>query len=432
MNRKDRGQGVIVRFQGLIGSKSLIFGSRRYEPSWQWFKVKFFPSWLRVILLAISVVSIIVPALVANDVDRCADAGKSGYNPGNSTNANGHCSLYPIALSEQSVSNIAPGTVIDILNGTQPGNFGWLSWGGSPSEPTLVASLTPPGDSWSYVNPDDSLDHQISIGDWVSGKPGVSNSKQVRDALELLKTVDITVPVWSEARGQGSKAAYLICGFAQVRVLDYRLPGQNRITVRFLGYVNCGQQNQGPTVNAGADQTIVLSAHAQLSGVVSDDGLPVGSVVTSVWSQVSGPGVVTFADPTVPVTTATFSAPGVYVLRLTATDSELTASDDVVITVNRGNHPPVAENQNVTTDEDVPLSITLTGSDSDGDPLTFVIVDAPACGALSGTLPHITYTPKPDYHGSDYFTFKVNDGELDSGLATVTDHHSAGQRCACG
>ena len=58
------------------------------------------------------------------------------------------CDLYPIALSAQTLSNVAPGTVVsDIYNGTQPGSFGWLSWGGSPSELTLVASLAPPGDS---------------------------------------------------------------------------------------------------------------------------------------------------------------------------------------------------------------------------------------------------------------------------------------------
>jgi len=58
------------------------------------------------------------------------------------------CELYPIALSAQQLSNAAPGMVLDILNGAQPGNFGWLTWAGSPSEPTLVTSLTPPGDSF--------------------------------------------------------------------------------------------------------------------------------------------------------------------------------------------------------------------------------------------------------------------------------------------
>src|SRR5438105_14316666 len=65
------------------------------------------------------------------------------------------CPLYPIGLSSQTLSNLAAGTVIsDIYNGTQPGNFGWLSWAGSPSESTLVSSLTAPGDSSTYVNPD--------------------------------------------------------------------------------------------------------------------------------------------------------------------------------------------------------------------------------------------------------------------------------------
>jgi len=112
------------------------------------------------------------------------------------------CELYPIALPAQSLSNVAPNTVVDIFNGTQPGNFGWLSWGGSPSEPALAASLTPPGNSATYVNPDDPADHQLSVADWVSSKPGVSNSKNVRAALDALKNLDITVPVWSESRGR--------------------------------------------------------------------------------------------------------------------------------------------------------------------------------------------------------------------------------------
>ena len=65
------------------------------------------------------------------------------------------CDFIPIALPAQAVSNVAPNSVLDIFNGSQPGNFGWLSWGGSPSEPTLVASLTPAGNSFTYVNPDD-------------------------------------------------------------------------------------------------------------------------------------------------------------------------------------------------------------------------------------------------------------------------------------
>ena len=65
--------------------------------------------------------------------------------------ARAQCELYPIALSAQTLRNVSPGTFIqNIYNGAQPGNFGWLTWAGSPSEPTLVDSLTVPGDSNTY------------------------------------------------------------------------------------------------------------------------------------------------------------------------------------------------------------------------------------------------------------------------------------------
>ena len=44
----------------------------------------------------------------------------------------------------------------------------------------------------------------------------------------------------------------------------------------------------------------------------------------------------------------------------------------------------------------------------------------PAHGTLSGTAPNVTYTPTANYNGADSFTFKANDGLLDSAPATVT------------
>lgn len=147
------------------------------------------------------------------------------------------CHLYPIALSAESLAEASVGdTLADILNGDGPGNFGWLSWSGSPSEQALVTSLTPPGNSETYINPDDPDDHTVSVGDWVSGRPGVANSNAVRQALETLKELDIAVPVWDEVHEQGNNAAYRVAAYARIRLLDYRLPGQNRISARFLGY----------------------------------------------------------------------------------------------------------------------------------------------------------------------------------------------------
>lgn len=157
------------------------------------------------------------------------------------TNVIASCDLYPIALHVDTLNGAQPGTTLpDMFNGPQPGNFGWLTWSGEIGAPLLVASLTPPGDSYTYVNPFDPTDHVVSVGDWVQGKPGVTNARQIRDALNLLKTLDIVVPIWDATQGNGNHVKYHVSGFAIVRLLDYSLPGQNRITARFIGYTTCG------------------------------------------------------------------------------------------------------------------------------------------------------------------------------------------------
>jgi len=93
--------------------------------------------------------------------------------------------------------------------------------------------------------------------------------------------------------------------------------------------------NQAPVVNAGPDTAIALPASATLIGTASDDGLPnPPSILTTTWSMVTGPGTVTFGNSNAQATTATFSTGGVYTLRLTASDSVLSSSDDITITVN--------------------------------------------------------------------------------------------------
>jgi hypothetical protein len=92
----------------------------------------------------------------------------------------------------------------------------------------------------------------------------------------------------------------------------------------------------------------------------------------------------------------------------------------VTITVKAANSAPVAIAQSVTTARDTAKAITLAGTDVDLDALTYAIVSSPAHGTLSGTAPNVTYTPTTSYNGADSFTFKVNDGTVDSAVATVT------------
>jgi hypothetical protein len=86
------------------------------------------------------------------------------------------------------------------------------------------------------------------------------------------------------------------------------------------------------------------------------------------------------------------------------------------------NEPPVADDRSLTTPEDTPLAVGLTGSDPEGGPLTFAVATPPAHGTLSGTAPSLTYTPAPDFNGIDSFTFTVRDadGLVDTGTVTIS------------
>ncbi len=96
------------------------------------------------------------------------------------------------------------------------------------------------------------------------------------------------------------------------------------------------------------------------------------------------------------------------------------AASTVTITVENVNEAPSADDQSVSLDEDTSLAITLTGSDPDGDALSFSVTGGPSNGSLSGSAPNLTYTPDANFNGADSFTFVANDGEFDSNTATVS------------
>ena len=102
------------------------------------------------------------------------------------------------------------------------------------------------------------------------------------------------------------------------------------------------------------------------------------------------------------------------------TDDSNTAT--VTVTVNAVNDAPVTQNVSFTTDEDTPYTESYTGyvSDVDGDDLTIIGVTNPTFGTATCEGTDCTYTPYQDVHGTDSFTYKVNDGELDSNISTVS------------
>ena len=92
----------------------------------------------------------------------------------------------------------------------------------------------------------------------------------------------------------------------------------------------------------------------------------------------------------------------------------------VSITVTPVNDAPTCTNGSATTNEDTAVAAPLSCADVDGNPLSYTIVSSPAHGSLSGTAPALTYTPAANYNGSDSFTFRANDGTLNSNTATFS------------
>ena len=118
-----------------------------------------------------------------------------------------------------------------------------------------------------------------------------------------------------------------------------------------------------------------------------------------------------------------FSAPDNYNgsedFSISVTDGELTDSQSFTVTVNAVNDAPVANTASATTAEDQSVVVTLSGSDIDGDNLSFSLDSDATNGSVSISGSFATYTPNANYNGSDSFSFSVSDGSL-TDAATVS------------
>jgi len=178
--------------------------------------------------------------------------------------------------------------------------------------------------------------------------------------------------------------------------------------------------NSPPLLDAIGDQTVAEGDTLDVGITATDDD---GDPLTF---TISGePEFATFTDngddtATLSLTPG-FDDAGTYPgVTVTVSDSLDTDSETFTITISDTNRAPTADDQSVTTARDTPVGITLTGTDPDGDPLTFAIATPPAHGTLSGTAPDLTYNPSLGYFGPDTFTYTASDGDLTSAPATVS------------
>lgn len=243
------------------------------------------------------------------------------------------------------------------------------------------------------INLTDGNAHQFALYclDWDSAGPR-QERVDVYDAASNTLLDSRTLSSFA----QGAYVVWNLKGHVIIRVV--RSAGANAvISGLFFGPPVAIPVNQAPVVSAGPNQAIASLSAFALSGSASDDGLPLNTL-TVFWSQVSGPGVATFSSPGALQSIATVSAPGVYVLQLTASDGALTATSQVTIAVGTAlpsNQPPsvsAGANQTVT----FPAGVALTGvATDDGLPnntltITWSKVSGP--GTVTFSPPNSTQT----------------------------------------
>ena len=187
---------------------------------------------------------------------------------------------------------------------------------------------------------------------------------------------------------------------------------------------------KGPDVNVNEDSGAYSAAWATAisPGPANEASQTLTFIVTNNTNPAlfsAGPAVA--ANGTLTFTPAP-NANGTATITLTLRDNggtanggqDTSAPQTFTITLNPINDAPVANDASITTNEDTAYSGTLTGSDADGDTLSFAKVTDPAHGTLTvNTNGAFTYTPAANYFGSDSFTFSVNDGHGGSDTGTV-------------
>jgi len=145
-----------------------------------------------------------------------------------------------------------------------------------------------------------------------------------------------------------------------------------------------------------------------------------GFITKYKWSTAQGVGIETDK----PVVEIRNIPSGDYVVRLVVVDNEELTGEDAkeatITPVPPSNNPPIATPQDVTVQEDTPTNITLSGTDADGDRLTFSISTQPQHGTITQNGAGVTYTPDTGFLGDDSFGFTASDGIDESDPATIS------------
>jgi PKD repeat protein len=231
----------------------------------------------------------------------------------------------------------------------------------------------------------------------------------------------------------GADGTFEVSG-ADATTFDVTLPDDGTVTVRLRVTDDEGATgtttatitftNVAPTVDFTSDP-VVDGVTVTRNGSFADPGTADTHTATVDWGDGSGPEPLALTGTTFTLDHV-YAATGTYTITVEVCDDDASTTVDGCgsaafdVSVTMPNRPPTAAPSSVATRLERPVAITLSGTDPDGDDLTFAVVDPPERGVLTGTAPDLVYTPDDGYIGDDQFTFTVSDGELTSEPATVS------------
>jgi VCBS repeat-containing protein len=179
------------------------------------------------------------------------------------------------------------------------------------------------------------------------------------------------------------------------------------VTVRYVVAISVTPVNDAPV---GSDVVTSVSEDDYTGGALPVTDVDGDALTFGLASPATHGVAVVRADGTYTYTPAK-DFNGVDSFTYGLSDGTIAATRTVTITVTAVNDAPISAHLELTIDEDTQAKGRLPAFDPDGDTITYEL----AGSAMNGTMVidadgSYTYTPKPDFNGTEYLTYRMYDG----------------------
>jgi hypothetical protein len=286
-----------------------------------------------------------------------------------------------------------------------------------------AANSAPVATDDTYITPEDTV--------LIVGAPGVLGNDNDTETPTTLTAILVATPAHGQVmlHADGSFTYTPEAHFNGTVTFTYKAnDGALDSNIATVSITVNAVNNVPVAQNDGYSTAVDVPLHVPAPGVLANDNDTVdgSTTLTAVLGALPTHGMVTLQPDGAFIYTphAHFTGTDSFTYQAMDTFEALSNLATVTITIPSNSAAPVALNDMYTTSEDTPLMVPVPGvltNDSPSSGLTASVVVGPLFGTLtlqSGGA--FTYTPQQDFNGNDSFTYKANNGTLDSNIAMVT------------